>query len=265
MRKNHLNVNVSSKRFSSLPVNPTEMRKASSFTCFSLVPLSEMAGENSTGILPLWHHKGYWYLRLGTLCQVSVLLLPPFLNSTTKHQFEQEANVCFSDGYKQRAKKMLFSGDLLSFLGVLTHATLVKRQEEFWKWVRKSVVKYIKEIIQESGHTMSHLLLQQGVERAEPLRRRDVLRAYFWVRTNVKEKEEKKSHVASEPRMYVTLWTHYFTFRHLLGLLTVVGVNHYGGRHAETFSLFLQHVHSSRWDTLSPAWNFTPYCQTLLN
>lgn len=218
-----------------------------------------MAGENSTGILPLWHHKGYLYLRLGTLCRVSVLLLPPFLNSTTKNQFEQEANVCFSDGCKERAKKMLFSGDLLSFLGLLTHATLVKRQEEFWKWVCKSVVKYIKEIIQESGHTMSHLLLQQGVECAEPLRRRDVLRAYFWVRTNVKEEEEKKSHVTSE------LWTHYFTFRHLLGLLTVVGVNHYGGRHAETFSLFLQHIHSSRRDTLSPAWNLTPYCHTQLN
>lgn len=76
---------------------------------------------------------------------------------------------------------MLFSGDLLSFFwGGITSCNISgKTRGVLKKRVCKSVVKYIKEIIQESGHTMSHPLLQQGVESAEPLRRRDVLRAYF--------------------------------------------------------------------------------------
>lgn len=216
------------------------MRKAPSSNLFCWLNYQKWQA-NSTSIQTLWHHKGHRDLKLGTLSEVfSSLLLPPFQNSTNRHQLEQ----------KQKKKKRCRSCKQWE-------KRYVECLKVFWAtrrcWI--SCKRCQRGYLAVGPHGVPSSSPAGSWVRWAPQREQCSLDIFL-----IEHKHTKKRCVTSKP--CVCVWS----CRHLdIWLLTVVGVNHDRGRHVKTFSLFPQCVHGSRQDSLSPACSLTPDCQTLSN
>lgn len=160
-------------------------------------------------------------------------------------------SVHFPGGCKQHYKKER----CWEFRGVSSQPTLVERSAVVKTGILISCKRYQRDYRAVWPHDVPSSSPAGSWKHWAPQREECSLDTFL------SDHKHQKSYVTSKPCLCVW-YCKLDTFGYLLGLLTVVGVNHDRGRHAKTFSLFPQYVDRSRHDTLDPAWNLTPYCHT---